>query len=400
MSPTNSLRVLHIGKFYPPHHGGIENHLRDLCTGLQEFAEVRVIAANDSSRTAEDLIEGVKVTRVGTSFGVSGAPVCPGMVRQLREAPADLIHLHLPNPTAILAYLASRHPGRLVVSYHSDIVRQRLLGGLFGPLLRRLLLRSAAIVVASVNYMASSPVLSSYADRCRVIPYGIGIERFERQDASAVAALRARYGARIVLAVGRLVYYKGFDYLIRAMPRVRGRLVIVGEGPLRRKLEREAAIAGVSDRVTIVSGAEDVVPYYHAADVFVLPSVARSEAFGIVQLEAMACGKPVVNTRLNSGVPSVSLDGMTGLTVAPADSEALAAAIQRLLDDEGLRNRLSQAAGRRVRDKFSLELMVRRMWQLYRQVMGSADGWSQPHCCLARPSDADGIGIHTPTPAP
>ena len=173
-----------------------------------------------------------------------------------------------------------------------------------------------------------------------------------------------------MISVGRLVYYKGFDVLIRAMASVRGKLVIVGDGPLRGELQGLAAQLGVTDKVVFAGEINNagVMPYYHAADLFALASVARSEAFGIVQIEAMAAGLPVVNTSLDSGVPFVSLDGQTGLTVPPENPTALAGAINRLLDDDGLRQSLGQAGVRRARQEFSLDTMLRRTLELYQTV--------------------------------
>jgi rhamnosyl/mannosyltransferase len=206
-----------------------------------------------------------------------------------------------------------------------------------------------------------------------VIPYGIDTEQFEQCDADAVRSVRARYGERLVISVGRLVYYKGFDVLIRAMASVRGKLLIVGDGPLRGELQALAVQLGVADKVVFAGEINNagVTPYYHAADLFALASVARSEAFGIVQIEAMAAGLPVVNTSLDSGVPFVSLDGQTGLTVPPGNPQALAAAINRLLDDRGLRQSLGQAGVRRARQEFSLDTMLGRTLQLYRTVADS-----------------------------
>ena len=174
-----------------------------------------------------------------------------------------------------------------------------------------------------------------------------------------------------MLAVGRLIYYKGFEYLVRAMNGVDGHLVVIGQGPLAGELRALADSTGVGDRVTLLGEVASVVPYYHAADVFVLPSIARSEAFGLVQLEAMAAGTPVVNTDLDSGVPYVSPDGVTGLTVPPRDADSLARAINRLLDDRQLARALGERGQMRVREHFTVDAMGRRTLETYRRVLHS-----------------------------
>jgi len=368
------LKVLHIGKFYPPHFGGFETHLQELCDELLRHVDVSVIVANDSRETSRCVMDGVPVTRVRSLGTLASSPICLEMSAAIRASAADIIHLHHPNPMAFAAYLLSGHSGRLVVTFHSDIVRQKWLARVFDPLFRLVLQRSSAIIVSSSPLAASSAALATFAERCCVIPYGIAAEKFEQVDPAAVAEIRERYGPNIVLAVGRLVYYKGFEYLIRAMTQVQGRLLLIGEGPLRSSLEREARPSGLQDRVVFLGSVPSVGVYYHAADVFVLPSIVRSEAFGIVQLEAMACGKPVVNTILNSGVPFVSLHGVTGISVPPADPSALAQAISLLLGNRALTAQYGAAAKRRVLEEFSLELMVSRTVCLYREVMNQRPG--------------------------
>ena len=366
------LRVLHVGKFYPPHMGGIETHLQTLCLQLQHHADVEVLVANDAPHDEETWDDGVRVVRAGTRFNLSTAPVCPTMTGLIKRSTADIVHLHLPNPTAILCYLLSGQRAPLVITYHSDIVRQKTMARAFAPVLRRVLRRASAIIATSQRYIETSDVLTEFRDRCRVIPYGIPLAQFNRYDARAVEEIRARYGSRLVISVGRLIYYKGFEYLIKAMADVRGRLLIVGDGALRASLEALAAAHGVADRVVFLGEIQnaDTVPFYHAADLFALASVARSEAFGIVQLEAMACGKPVVNTNLDSGVPFVSLDGLTGVTVAPFDTGALARAINQLLDDDAQRAEFGRAARLRVEQEFSEAVMTERTLKLYAETLG------------------------------
>lgn len=361
------LRVLHVGKFYPPHRGGMESHVETLCRELMADVDVEVLVSADGPRTVRETVDGVPVARIGTVATLASASVNPGMARAIRRSGADVVHFHHPNPTAVLSYLASGRRGSLVVTYHSDIIRQRVLGALFTPVLHRFLRGAHAILASSPDYARSSPVLRAHADRVRIVPFGIRTEGFERADPEAVARLRARYGPRMVLGVGRLVYYKGFDYLVRAMQAVDGRLVILGDGPLRAPLEALAAELGVADRVTLAGAVPELAPYYHAAEVFALPAVARSEAFGLVQLEAMAAGLPVVNTRIDSGVPFVSRDGESGITVPPADVRALAGALGHLLDAPALRARLGEGARERVRREFGLGRMVADTLALYRE---------------------------------
>ncbi|MBC8165901.1 MAG: glycosyltransferase, partial [Bryobacteraceae bacterium] len=319
--------VLQVGKYFPPYRGGIETHLQTLCSRLRGEVDLQTVVSNDNPRSSDEVVGGVEVKRLGRWLNIGAAPLCPSMLGVLQRSRADIVHIHLPNPVALLTFLISGHTGRLVLSYHSDVIRQRHLNLLYHPVLQRAIERSAALIVASPNYIESSPTLNRHRSRCSVIPYGIDYRDFDRIDSEKVAAIRRLYGQNLIVAVGRLVYYKGFEYLIRAMVGVDANLVILGNGPLRTPLEKMAVTLGIASRVTLLDGVADLTPYYQAADVFVLPSVARSEAFGIVQLEAMACRKPVINTALASGVPYVSLDGITGTTVPPADSEALAAAL-------------------------------------------------------------------------
>ncbi|HEU4560701.1 MAG TPA: glycosyltransferase [Longimicrobium sp.] len=362
------LKVLHLGKFYPPHPGGMETHLELLCRTIRDEVDVEVIVSADGKQTVRETIDGVPVTRIGTRFTLSSASFNPGMAKAIREADAGIVHLHHPNPTAVLSYFAARPRGRLIVTYHSDIVRQKVLGPLVSPLIHAMLGRAYAIIASSPQYAASSPVLRRHEKRVRVIPFGIDAAEFQRVAASEVARIRERYGPRIVFGAGRLVYYKGFEYLVRAIQHVGGaRLLIAGDGPLREPLAALVAELGVKDRVTLLGAVPDLRPYYHAADVFALPAVARSEAFGIVQMEAMACGLPIVNTSLDTGVPFVSPHGETGLTVPPADVGALAAALATLLDDADLRGRMGEAGRLRIELELSAERMAERTLALYRE---------------------------------
>jgi rhamnosyl/mannosyltransferase len=230
--------------------------------------------------------------------------------------------------------------------------------------------------VTTQNYLDSSQTLQPFRDKCHVIPYGVDVSKIRQVDPAEVAAIKSRFGSKLILAVGRLVYYKGFEHLIEAMSNCPGHLVIIGDGPLRGELEAMTAKFGVSDRVTFLGELdnEETFPYFHAASVFCLPSVARSEAFGIVQIEAMSAGTPVVNTDLKSGVPFVSLDGQTGLTVPAGNSALLSKALTALLDNDELRNSFGRAAIQRARSEFDIAAMTERTLRLYRQVLGDVRG--------------------------
>lgn len=374
MRGLGELKVLHLGKFYPPHRGGMETHLEALCTGLSQQIQIKVLVANSTSNTVNQCLNGVPVTRLASPFQIAGASICPQMANAIREFNADLVHIHLPNPTALCAYWASGHKGRLILSYHSDVLRQKILGKLFSPIQEQILHRAAIIIVATPDYVRHSPVLSKWESRCRIIPYGINLQGVMGCNNTRVAEIRAEFGSRLVLGVGRLVSYKGFRYLIEAMKYIDGQLLLIGEGPFRKQLERQVESLGLQDRVTILGQIDDVRPYYQAADVFALPSIARTEAFGIVQLEAMIFGKPVVNTALDSGVPFVSQDGVTGITVPPKDPAALANALNMLLNNPQLAAMYGNAARERVRAEFSQEKMVQRTLDVYKTVAALSAG--------------------------
>jgi rhamnosyl/mannosyltransferase len=370
---ASRLRVLELGKYYHPYRGGMETHLKMLCDGLNAQIDLTVLVSGERPRTSRDLVDGVRVIRAGRLGRFSAAPICPSLPWLVRQIPADIIHIHVPHPTAIMTWLAAGRGTPLVVTYHSDTVRQRVLGKLFEPFLDRALSQAAAIICTSPQYLDSSKSLPRHRERCSVIPLAIKTDDLVSPDPAAVADLRERYGLRLLLTIGRLVYYKGFEHLIRAMPNITGHLLIIGQGPLLNSLEALARHHGVADRVTFLGSVTDIASYYHAADVFVLPSTARSEAFGIVQLEAMACGKPVVNTQLNSGVPFVSLGGITGLTVPPADSDALAEAISLLLDRPDIRKKFGDAARQRVHNHYNADKMVDATLRVFEQASRSGN---------------------------
>jgi glycosyltransferase involved in cell wall biosynthesis len=374
------MRVTFVNKYYfPPHLGGVEQSLNLLAGALAARAgmEVRAIVANEAPQTVTGRVDGVDVTRIGRAFAYASTPIARGMSAALRREatrrdPADVLHLQFPYPWGEVSWLRARTGLPTVVTYHSDVVRQRVLLAAYAPVLRRFLERVDRIIVGAPQMIDSSPFLAPLAHKCRVVPFAIDVARFP--DTPEVAAeasrLKAGHARPLVLFVGRLVYYKGADVLLRAMRDVDADLVMIGRGPLEGVLRGAAADLGIADRVTWLAPVDDaaLAAWYRAADVFCLPSVARSEAYGLVQLEAHVSGTPVVSTRLPTGVPFVNQDGVTGLTVPPGDAEALAEALTTLLTDEAVRARMGATARERVLRDFTVGRMVDETIAVYKEV--------------------------------
>ncbi|MFI5280423.1 MAG: glycosyltransferase, partial [Gemmatimonadales bacterium] len=256
-----------------------------------------------------------------------------------------------------------------VITQHSDIVRQRALRPLYDPLLRRAFTQARAIAVGSSQLLGASRELRGFEAKTRVIPFGIDASRFAATpDVLARAgALKASWGERpAILAVGRLVGYKGFDVLLRAARDLKATVVIVGRGP------EEAGLRALAGPHTVFAGRvndDDLVAHYHACDLFCLPSVTIAEAFGMVLLEAMACGRPLVTTTLPTGVSAVNRDGVTGLAVPPGDAGALREALAALIGDAARRRAMGEAARRVQAAEYSAALMGERYLELYRSVL-------------------------------
>jgi rhamnosyl/mannosyltransferase len=270
-----------------------------------------------------------------------------------------------------LALAAMRPRGRLVVTHHSDVIRQRFLGRVFRPFEQLLYHRADALLSDSPGYQDGSPLLSRFAIKVSVLPPGIDLEPYlAPQTAALVHAQRYRqdHGQPLWLSVGRVVYYKGLHNAVRALARVPGRLLVIGEGPARPGLQRLAAAEGVTDRIIWRGhvGENELIGAYHAATALWFPSNARSEGFGLVQVEAMASGCPVINAAIpGSGVAWVSRHDETGLTVPVDDPAALAQAARRLVEEPGLRERLAEGARRRAGTEFNQRHMAQRSLDLY-----------------------------------
>ncbi|MFQ6057983.1 MAG: glycosyltransferase [Anaerolineae bacterium] len=368
------MQVLHIYKDYYPVLGGIENHIKMLAEGLiQRGIDVQVLVTNTGPRTTIGEIEGVPVIKAGCPIRISGAPISLSFYAWICRLKPDIAHLHFPNPPGELGQLLLGQSQRFVLAYHSDIVRQKYLLRLYKPFLWKVLAKADRIIAATPDYVQSSPYLSQMAEKCVIIPYGINLAHFENVGMGQVEAIKRRYGYPLLLFVGRLRYYKGLQYLLEAMRRIEARLLVVGTGPMEREWRALAEELDLGGKVSFLGEVsdDDLPLYYHACDLFVLPASERSEAFGVVQIEAMACGKPVVCTELGTGTSYVNVHGETGLVVPPRDPSALAEAIGRLLADERLRRRMGERGRARVGQEFSKETMVERVVRLYEELLST-----------------------------
>ncbi|TAK37042.1 MAG: glycosyltransferase [Chloroflexota bacterium] len=367
------MRVLHVYKNYFPTVGGIENHVRLLCHELQKLdVEPAVLVANTSRRTQVDQVGGVRVTRAGRIGFAASTPLSLSLFRQMQIQRPDLVHLHFPYPIGELAYLLCGHHARLVITYHADIVKQKKLLLVYGPFMRAILRRADRILISNPRLLETSPHLTPVADKCVTIPFGLDLSQFEitAQVRARAAEIRQQAGKPIVLFVGLLRYYKGLDYLLRAMPTVDAHLRLVGQGPMEGELRQLTTELGLGDRVRFCGQVDDqeLLASYHAAEIFVLPSSHRSEAFGLVQLEAMACGLPVICTELGTGTTYVNRHGETGLVVPPRDPAALAETLNVLLRDAELRQRLGQGGLARVRRDFNARRMADEVLSIYQEM--------------------------------
>ncbi|MFQ5668536.1 MAG: glycosyltransferase [Candidatus Binatia bacterium] len=360
-----------MAKFYHPFKGGMETVLKLLSEGLRGLGhEVTCLVANSSRRTVKEHVDGVRVVRAASFGVVRSVSVSPTFFSAFRALvrEADIIHIHEQNPLADLAALVAPRTVPLVVTCHSAIVRQRLGRIIWQPVLVRVQRHAHRVIVTSPPM--THTVVATAARPPAVIPFGIDLSTIEAPDGARAAGS----DEPLLLSVGRLVGYKGLEYLIAALADVPdARLVLVGNGPLQSRLHEQAVARHVENRVEFAGEVSDtrLAALYRRCTVFVLPSVSPAEAFGMVQLEAMAYGKPVVSTALPTGVPWVNRDGETGLIVPPRSPQALAQALNTLLASPALRQRMGAAGRRRVHETFTAEHMVRCYAGIYAQAVSA-----------------------------
>ena len=362
--------ILEVNKFYPPHIGGIETVVAQRAKYLSRFSdtEVKVLVCQEKGKGSHEFINGVEIIRcssVGTYFS---CPVSFSFFREFKKLSqwADVIEFHMPFPLEDVACLLSGCKCRIVLSWHSDIIRQKKLLYLYRPVLKKFLKRADVILTATQGHIESSAFLPEFREKCKVIPYPVEIP--ESFDFTPVLTEKLYHSDSVkLLFVGRLVYYKGVDVLIQAFQKVRGcELFLCGSGTLETELKQLAKNLPVHFLGNLSN--QDLKSAFADCDIFILPSVENSEAFGIVQQEAMLFGKPVINTNLPTGVPYVSIHEETGLTVPPCDVPALAEAIQKLADSPELRALYGENARKRVLKFYQCDAIMQKIYHVLKNL--------------------------------
>jgi glycosyltransferase involved in cell wall biosynthesis len=372
---------MQISKFYPPVWGGIEAAAWELSEGLARLGCLAdVLCANQSPTTVEDRVPaGYRVVRAASLGMLLSTSMAPALAWQLRRMALgrDIIHVHMPDPMAAAALWLVRPRARVVLHWHSDVVRQRRAMRLYEPLQEWTLARADAVIATSAAYAEASVPLRRWRDKVEIIPIGIS-DNHTAASAEQAAAIRQLYrGRKLVFALGRMTYYKGFEVLIEAAAALPEdcAVMIGGAGELMERLKNQIAERGLAGKVHLLGAIPDeyLASHFEACDVFCLPSTARSEAYGLAMVEAMLMARPIVATEIDgSGVPWVNVEGETGFNVPVGRAQPLADALTRLLTDEPLRQRLGRAARERYLREFNAELMTTRTVALYRRLLETA----------------------------
>ncbi len=366
---SRKLRILEVNKAYYPHVGGIESLVKQYAENFSDRADVKVLVCReDRGKSFTVKVNGVEIVRSGSFGTYFSCPLSLSFIMKFRKMAknADVVHINVPFPLADLACLLSGYEGRVVVSWHSDVVKQKKLLMLYKPLMMRFLKRADLILAATEGHIKSSPYISVHKEKCRIVPYSINVKKYlEAPQKPVLSDILTDKKAVKVFFTGRLVYYKGVDVLINAFRNVKNcELFIAGTGKLEKELKEYTSKHGMNDRVHFLGFLpdEELKAAFRDCDIFVLPSVENSEAFGIVQLEAMVYSKPVINTALPTGVPYVSLDGESGITVKPNDANALSEAINKLAENKELRESYGREAYNRVCRFFDDSVVLDRIY--------------------------------------
>lgn len=374
---TEKIKVIEVNKLYYPVTGGIERLVQQIAEGLNSKVDMKVLVCQKKGKGKRELVNGIDVIRAGSAGVLFSLPISLSFILKLRRLSkdADIIHFHVPFPLGDLACLLTNYKGKVVVSWHSDIVRQKKMMKLYKPLMIKFLNRADMILVATQGHIDGSDYLTEFRDKCRIVPYGVEpqIEKLSDMLISEQRVNITTLNKTIkFLFIGRLVYYKGCEILVEAFSKVNNaELILVGTGPLEASLKQQVNDLGINEKVVFRGSIsdEEMVECIRSCDVLVLPSIIKSEAFGLVQLEAMVFEKPVINTNLSSGVPYVSINKETGLTVEPGSVKQLTKAMQWLVDHEEERKIMGQKGRKRVKKYFTTADMINNIENIYKELV-------------------------------
>ncbi len=370
------MRVLHAYKVYVPGvYGGIPSVIAMLAKLSRSGFGTQVLVARECGFARKYEFEGVEVEAVASIGMVMSMPLAPTYPFWFakRARTFDVVVHHAPFPLTDLGALLMPRGSAFIIHWHAEVIGRPMLMKLLAPLFRLSLKRADRIIVSDRAIVENSPFLKDFAEKCVVVPYGCDVAYWGELTSAqrkAVDRLQERH-PKLVVAIGRLVSYKGYEVFLRAMQDVDAEAVIVGEGQLKADLRSLAEKLGILDRVKFLGVLEpdEVKQYVYAAKVLAFPSVTEAEAFGIVQLEAMAAGKPVVNTDLATAVPNIARDGKEGLTVPPNEPAAFAEALRQLLEQPDLAATLGAAGRERVDAEFSQSLFLSRIQEVYKEAL-------------------------------
>lgn len=369
------MKILQLGKFYPI-RGGVEKVMYDLTTGLSQMGyrcDMLCAACENEEAGERELNERSRLICVRSLAKIKATMIAPGMIWKMfrLRKEYDVVHVHHPDPMAALALWLSGYKGKVALHWHSDIIKQKKLLKLYRPLQSWLIRRADVVIGTSPVYLKASPWLKDVQKKTVCLP--IGIVPLEVDDKGA-EKLREEYkGKKIIFSLGRLVPYKGYKYLIDSARFLDDSYVVLigGGGPLKSKLREQIAESGLQDKVKLLGflSDEEVSAYFGACDLFCMSSVYATEAFGIVQIEAMSAGKPVVATKIpGSGVSWVNAHKESGINVEPKDSEALAGAFRRILESEEAYNAFSEHASQRYWTMFTKSKMIEKCIDIYKNI--------------------------------
>ena len=368
------MRVLHFFKTYLPDSvGGIEQVIYQLCqSGIAHGIQSEVLTLSANPHPLEVMVADHKVHRARLDIQLASTGFSYSVLQRFRElaAQADVINYHFPWPFMDLVHFTARINKPTVVTYHSDIVRQKHLLRLYSPLMHRFLGQADRIVAASPNYLATSEVLKHYRNKTVVVPYGLDKSSYPVPTNTCVEGWRQRFGERFFLFVGVMRYYKGLHILLEAAQGTGYPIVIVGAGPLEQELREQAAALGLH-HVHFVGrlGEEDKVALLQLCTAILFPSHLRSEAFGISLLEGAMYGKPMISSEIGTGTSFINIHNETGLVVPPSDPLAFRAAMRTLWDNPLQAQAMGQKAALRYEQLFTAEQMSLQMAQIYREVV-------------------------------